>query len=52
MLEFGSRLDASVALVRDRCSVAEFKAYQKAAGRVMAKMLLEVMNLLYDNTQL
>jgi hypothetical protein len=47
MLEFGARLDASVALVRDNCSPEELKVYRRAAGKVMGEMLLEIMNPLY-----
>jgi hypothetical protein len=47
MLDFGSKLDASVALVKERCSVAELEAYRQAVGKIMGEMLLEVMNPLY-----
>lgn len=47
MIEFGRRLDASVALVRDRGTPEEFQAYRRAVGKVMADMLLEIMNPLY-----
>jgi len=48
MLEYGAKLDASVALVKTQCSAKEFANYQKAVGTVMADMLLEVMNPLYE----
>jgi hypothetical protein len=47
MLEFGSRLDASVALVQVKCSATELQAYRRAIGKIMGEMLLEVMNPLY-----
>ena len=47
MLEYGARLDASVALVRGRCTEDEFRAYRSAVGEVMGAMLLEIMNPLY-----
>jgi hypothetical protein len=47
MLEFGAKLDESVALAKLRCSEAEFKAYRAIVGRLMGEMLLEVMNPLY-----
>jgi hypothetical protein len=47
MLEFGGRLDDSIVTVRDGCSDAEFHAYRLAVGKVLAEMLLEVMNPLY-----
>jgi len=47
MVEFGRRLDASVALVRDRGTPEEFQVYRRAVGKIMADMLLEIMNPLY-----
>lgn len=47
MVEFGRRLDASVAIVRDRGTPEEFQVYRRAVGKVMADMLLEIMNPLY-----
>jgi hypothetical protein len=47
MVEFGGRLDASVALVRDRGTPEELQIYRRAVGNVMADMLLEIMNPLY-----
>ena len=47
MLEYGAKLDASVALVRDHCSENELKEYRRAVGEVMGTMLLEIMNPLY-----
>jgi hypothetical protein len=47
MLEFGAKLNESVALAKERCSDAEFKAYRTVVGRLMGEMLLEVMNPLY-----
>ncbi len=48
MLEVGARLDASTALVKERCSAVEFEAYRRAVGKIMGEMLLEVMNPLYQ----
>ena len=47
MLEYGARLDASVALVRDHCTDDELRQYRKAVGKIMGEMLLEIMNPLY-----
>lgn len=47
MIEYGAKLDASVALVRDHCSENELKDYRRAIGKIMADMLLEIMNPLY-----
>ncbi len=47
MLEFGGRLDASVALVKESCNEEELNGYRRAVGAIMAEMLLQVMNPLY-----
>jgi hypothetical protein len=47
MLEFGGRLDDSIATVRHGCSDAEFRAYRLAVGKVLGEMLLEIMNPIY-----
>ena len=47
MLEYGARLNTSVALVKDRCTAEELRAYRMAVGKVMGDMLLEIMNPLY-----
>lgn len=48
MIEYGAKLDASVALVKQKCSAEEFEAYRKAVGKIMGYMLLDVMNPLYE----
>lgn len=47
MLEYGAKLDASIALVMESCPEDEFKRYRLAAGKVLGEMLLEIMNPLY-----
>ena len=47
MLEYGAKLDASIALVRDNCSEKEVGEYRRAVGEIMGNMLLEIMNPLY-----
>ena len=47
MLEIGAKLDASVALVQERCTPAELDAYRKVVGQIMAALLVDVMNPLY-----
>jgi hypothetical protein len=47
MLEYGQKLDASVRLVKERCTEDEFVAYRRAIGDVMGLMLLDIMNPLY-----
>jgi hypothetical protein len=44
MLEAGSRIDASVALVKERGTAEDFANYRLAAGAVMTEILLEVLN--------
>ncbi|QLO36186.1 hypothetical protein HV213_10230 [Klebsiella sp. RHBSTW-00484] len=47
MLRFGKEIDSSVALVQTHCGKEELRCYQQAAGKIMASMLLDVMNPLY-----
>jgi hypothetical protein len=47
MIEFGARIDQSIVTVQDQCSPEELKMYRLAAAKVLAEMLLEVMNPLY-----
>ena len=48
MLDYGARLNASTALVRDNCATEEVHVYRKAVGKVMGEMLLAIMNPLYE----
>jgi hypothetical protein len=48
MLEIGSKLNQSAALVRDTCEADEFDAYRGVVGQLMGTMFLEVMNPLYS----
>lgn len=47
MLSYGAKLDASVAVVIDKCSNEEAIVYKRAVGKIMGTMLLEIMNPLY-----
>jgi hypothetical protein len=47
MLEYGSKLDNSLALVKKECDEEDFLAYRNAVGKLLAMMLTEVMNPLY-----
>jgi hypothetical protein len=47
MVEFQGRLNDSIIAVQEQCSPEEFKAYRLAVAKIMAEMLLEVMNPLY-----
>jgi hypothetical protein len=48
MVEFGGRLNGSVALVKENCGEAELQEYRRAVGAIMAEMLFRVMNPLYE----
>lgn len=48
MVEFGDRLNQSVALVKDNCSEDELDSYRRAVGKIMGGMLLDVMNPIFD----
>ncbi|MGO4703746.1 hypothetical protein [Dyella sp. 2RAB6] len=47
MLEYGAKLNDSIVLVMENCPEAEFERYRTAAAKVLAEMLLEIMNPLY-----
>ena len=47
MVEFGARLNESVATVQASYSESEFSAYRAAVGRLMGAMLLDIMNPIY-----
>lgn len=47
MLEIGDRLNDSIAEIMDECPSEEFTIYRRAAGAVMAEMLLQILNPLY-----
>jgi hypothetical protein len=47
MIEFQGRLNDSIITVQEKCPSEEFKAYRLAVAKIMAEMLLEVMNPLY-----
>ncbi|MEM8562245.1 MAG: hypothetical protein AAGF57_08425 [Pseudomonadota bacterium] len=47
MLEYGAKLDESLAVVQRECTDEEFDSYRVAVSRLMAIMLREVMNPLY-----
>jgi hypothetical protein len=47
MIEFSARIERSILTVQENCSPEEFKTYRLAAAKILAEMLLEVMNPLY-----
>jgi hypothetical protein len=47
MIEFQGRLNDSLIVVQEQCSLEGFKVYRLAVAKIMAEMLLEVMNPLY-----
>ena len=48
MLEIFNRVNESVAIVKETCTVEEAAAYRKAAGRVAGPIVMEVLGPLYD----
>jgi len=48
MLDLFRRVDKSVAMVRETCTLEEAVAYQKAAGRVAGPIVMDVLEPLYD----
>jgi hypothetical protein len=48
MLECGRRIDASIAMVHERCDAEDFKRYRRAAGQIMGALYLEVMQPIYS----
>jgi hypothetical protein len=48
MLEAGARIDASVALVQERGTPEDLAHYRRAAGAVMAEILLGVLNPIFE----
>jgi len=48
MLEYGSKPDHSVKLVLENCTKQELYDYRRAVGKIMANMLTEIMNPLYE----
>ncbi len=47
MIRQGKELNESVGMVKSSCSEEEFVIYQKAIGKIMGCILLDVMNPLY-----
>ena len=47
MLEYGAKLDSSVALVMANGSAEEAQRYRRAVGKIMGEMLIEIMNPIY-----
>jgi len=47
MLEIFSRVDESVARVKETCSAEEAAAYEKASGRVASAVVMDVLEPLY-----
>ena len=47
MIEFSARIDRSILTVQENCSPEECKTYRLASAKILAEMLLEVMNPLY-----
>jgi len=48
MLDIFRRVDESVAVVKQSCSAEEAAAYQKATGRVVGAVVLDILEPLYE----
>jgi hypothetical protein len=48
MLDIFHRLDESIVTVRNNCSSEEAAAYQKAVGRVVGPIVMDVLEPLYE----
>ena len=48
MVEFGDRLNQSVALVQGNCSEDELASYRSVVGKLMRSILLDIMNPILD----
>lgn len=48
MFEYNGKLDKSIISVRDNCSEDEFHSYRYAVAHIMADMLLEILNPIFD----
>lgn len=44
MVEFGSRLNESVAIVETNCARDEFELYRLNIGKLMGGMLIDILN--------
>jgi hypothetical protein len=47
MLKVQAEINDSIFLVKDNCSKEEFEAYRKAGARVLADILLDILNPIY-----
>ena len=43
LLESSGKIDESAALVKEKCSDAEFKEYRRVCGQIMGDMLTEML---------
>lgn len=48
MMQINAQLNDSIALVRDNCTQEEFDSYRRGAAKVMAEILLKIVNPLYS----
>jgi len=47
MIEYYKKISESITLVKENCPPEEFKSYRLASAKVLAPMILEVMDPLY-----
>ena len=48
MLEYGGKLNDTLAQIEPNCKKEEFEVYRKAIAKIMGYMLIEVMNPIYE----
>lgn len=47
MLEVSEKINETIWLVKSKCTIQEFEAYREASAKVMASILLEILNPIY-----
>jgi hypothetical protein len=48
MLQINSKLNDSIAYVRDNCSQDEFETYKRSVGKIMGSILIEIENPIFE----
>lgn len=49
MFELNAKMDESIHFVKEKCDEEDFKAYRRAAGKVMGALLIDVLYPLYED---
>ena len=48
MLEYGAKLNGTLAQIEPNCNKEEFENYRNAIAKIMGYMLIEIMNPIYE----